>query len=65
MELYKEYKKKIAAGSLLPNHDFNPEEEELSDKNPLFNLIDRLQNVELKFLPSEKEGIPDDYSFFL
>lgn len=28
-------------------------------------MIERLQAVELNFLPSEKEGIPDDYSFFV
>lgn len=37
----------------------------MSDANPLFVMIERLQNVELKYLPSEKDGIPEDYSFFV
>jgi hypothetical protein len=28
-------------------------------------VIEKLQSVELNFLPSEKEGIPEDYSYFL
>jgi hypothetical protein len=43
----------------------NPDDDELSDSNPLYSLIERLQAIDLNFLPSEKDGIPDDYSFFL
>ena len=42
-----------------------PDDDELSDSNPLYSLIERLQAIDLNFLPSEKDGIPDDYSFFL
>lgn len=32
----------------------------------LFTVIQKLQELELNFLPSERESqIPDDYSFFL
>lgn len=42
------------------------EEDELSDSNMLFKVIQKLQEIELNFLPSERESqIPDDYSFFL
>jgi len=28
-------------------------------------MIERLQTVELKYLPSEKDGMPEDYLFFV
>lgn len=58
--IVEEYKARVAKG--LDVIEVQDEENRLS----LVKLVDRLGQVELKYLQSEKETqIPDDYSFFL